>query len=83
LSAISKLIHVICKLQLIIMGSLYRSRHMTYCQILVPPEAAYTCVAALGEIGQVQFKDVRQLCCFFAICFLWNTDVQLWQTKCL
>ena len=46
------------------MGALYRSRHMTYCQMLVPPEAAYTCVAALGEIGQVQFKDVMQSCWF-------------------
>ena len=31
---------------------------MTYCQALVPPEAVYNCVAALGEIGKVQFKDV-------------------------
>jgi len=40
------------------MGSLYRSRYMTYCQVLVPPEAVYNCVAALGEIGRVQFNDV-------------------------
>jgi len=31
---------------------------MSYCQMLVPPEAVYNCVAALGEIGKVQFKDV-------------------------
>jgi len=49
---------VVCKLQAIVMGSLYRSRRMTYCQVLVSPEAVYNCVAALGEIGKVQFKDV-------------------------
>jgi len=40
------------------MGSSFRSQHMSYCQMLVPPEAVYNCVAALGQMGKVQFKDV-------------------------
>ena len=51
---------MVCTLQVISMGSLYRSRHMTYCQMVVPPEAVYNCVVALGEMGKVQFKDVRK-----------------------
>jgi len=37
---------------------MFRSREMTYCQVLLPQEALYNCVAGLGEIGRVQFKDV-------------------------
>lgn len=69
-----RLTSVFCNLQVIVMGSLYRSRHMTYCQMLVPPEAVYTCVAALGEIGKVQFRDVSDtlLFSFVMLCFCYQ-----------
>lgn len=31
---------------------------MTLCQLFLQSEAAYTCVAELGELGLVQFRDV-------------------------
>ena len=40
------------------MGSLFRSEEMTLCQLFLQSEAAYTCVAELGELGLVQFRDV-------------------------
>jgi len=49
---------MVCNLQVIIMGSLHRSQPMTYCQVLIPPETVYNCMAALGEIGKAEFKDV-------------------------
>ena len=45
---------------------------MTYCQMLVSPEAVYNCVAALGEIGKVQFKDVIKIMLF---CFSSKEDM--------
>lgn len=42
-----------------IMGSLYRSEEMTLCQLFLQSEAAYACVSELGELGLVQFRDVR------------------------
>lgn len=44
------------------MGSLFRSEEMSLCQLFLQTEAAYACVAELGELGLVQFRDV----CFFA-----------------
>jgi len=40
-------------------GSLFRSELMCRCQLYLPPEAAYNCVAELGELGLVQFVDVN------------------------
>lgn len=40
------------------MGSLYRSEEMCLAQIFLQSEAAYSCVAELGELGLVQFRDV-------------------------
>jgi len=43
------------------MGSLYRSEEMCRCQLFLQTEAAYACVAELGELGLVQFRDVRNI----------------------
>ena len=32
---------------------------MTLCQLFLQAEAAYACVSELGELGLVQFRDVR------------------------
>jgi V-type H+-transporting ATPase subunit a len=40
------------------MGSLYRSEPMALCHLFVQAEAAYACLAELGEIGLVQLRDV-------------------------
>jgi len=40
-------------------GTLFRSELMCRCQLYLPPEAAYNCVAELGELGLVQFVDVN------------------------
>lgn len=40
------------------MGSLYRSEGMCLAQLFLQSEAAYACVAELGELGLVQFRDV-------------------------
>lgn len=41
------------------MGSLFRSEPMTLCQLFVQSEAAFNCVAELGELGLVQFRDLN------------------------
>ncbi|XP_058812848.1 V-type proton ATPase 116 kDa subunit a 1-like isoform X2 [Topomyia yanbarensis] len=41
------------------MGSMFRSEEMALCQMFIQPEAAYTSVSALGEIGAVQFRDLN------------------------
>ena len=33
-------------------GNLFRSELMCRCQLYLPPEAAYNCVAELGELGK-------------------------------
>lgn len=38
--------------------SLFRSQHMTLTQLYVPNEVARSVVSALGELGQMQFRDV-------------------------
>ena len=43
------------------MSSLFRGEDMTLCQIYFQSEAAYSCIAQLGELGIVQFRDVRIL----------------------
>ncbi|XP_076309435.1 V-type proton ATPase 116 kDa subunit a 1-like [Tachypleus tridentatus] len=50
------------------MGSLFRSEEMTLCQLFLQSEAAYACVAELGELGLVQFRDL-------------NPDVNAFQRK--
>ena len=40
------------------MGQQLRSEEMTLCQLFLQSEAAYACVAELGELGLVQFRDV-------------------------
>jgi hypothetical protein len=40
------------------MGSFFRSEEVVLCQLFLQPEAAYTSVAQLGELGVVQFRDV-------------------------
>ncbi|VDM47557.1 unnamed protein product [Toxocara canis] len=50
------------------MGSLYRSEEMCLAQLFLQTEAAYTCVAELGELGLVQFRDL-------------NPDVSAFQRK--
>ena len=42
------------------MGQQLRSEEMTLCQLFLQSEAAYACVAELGELGLVQFRDVSQ-----------------------
>ncbi|CAG5124245.1 unnamed protein product, partial [Candidula unifasciata] len=42
------------------MGSLFRSEEMRLCQVFLQKEAAYACVSELGELGQVQFKDLNE-----------------------
>ncbi|XP_063966249.1 V-type proton ATPase 116 kDa subunit a 1-like [Lytechinus pictus] len=50
------------------MGSLYRSEEMCLAQLFLQSEAAYACVAELGELGLVQFRDL-------------NPDVNAFQRK--
>lgn len=40
------------------MASVFRSEEMCLSQVFLQVEAAYCCVAELGELGLVQFKDV-------------------------
>ena len=39
----------------------YRSEEMCLTQLFLQTEASYACVAELGELGLVQFNDVRCL----------------------
>jgi len=41
------------------MSTIFRGEEMTLCQIYFQSEAAYTCVAQLGELGIVQFRDLN------------------------
>ncbi|MGH0143426.1 UNVERIFIED_CONTAM: hypothetical protein FKN15_040436 [Acipenser sinensis] len=40
-------------------GSLFRSEEMCLTQIFLQVEAAYCCIAELGELGLVQFRDLN------------------------
>ena len=33
---------------------------MTLCQLFLQPEAAYSCIAELGELAIAQFRDVTR-----------------------
>jgi V-type H+-transporting ATPase subunit a len=43
------------------MGSLFRSEEMSLVQIFLQYEAAHDTVEELGNLGLIQFKDVRYL----------------------
>uniref|UniRef100_A0AC35TP80 V-type proton ATPase subunit a n=1 Tax=Rhabditophanes sp. KR3021 TaxID=114890 RepID=A0AC35TP80_9BILA len=43
-----------------IMGSLYRSELMSLTQIFMQSDAAYQCIAEVGEQGLCEFKDLNQ-----------------------
>uniref|UniRef100_A0A915PJW4 V-type proton ATPase subunit a n=1 Tax=Setaria digitata TaxID=48799 RepID=A0A915PJW4_9BILA len=60
------------------MDSLYRSEEMCLAQLFLQTEAAYTCVAELGELGLVQFRDVSL---FSRPIPLLNPDVSAFQRK--
>ena len=47
------------------MGTLFRSEQMCLAQVFLQSEAAYNCVAELGELGLVQFRDVSRDCSCF------------------
>lgn len=40
-------------------SSLFRSEEMSLIQLYIPAEVAQPCVAELGELGKVQFRDVK------------------------
>jgi V-type H+-transporting ATPase subunit a len=40
-------------------GAMFRSEPMLQCQLIVQQEAAYNCIAELGEVGLVQFVDLN------------------------
>lgn len=40
------------------MGAMFRSEVVSLCQLFIQPEAGYSSVAQLGEIGVAQFRDV-------------------------
>lgn len=40
---------------------MFRSEEMALCQLFLQSESAYACVAELGELGLVQFRDVSAL----------------------
>ena len=50
------------------MGSLFRSEEMCLAQLYLQSEAAFACVSELGELGLVQFIDVRKI---FIVLFSW------------
>ncbi|XP_055533644.1 V-type proton ATPase 116 kDa subunit a 1-like [Wyeomyia smithii] len=50
------------------MGAMFRSEQMDLVQLLIQPEAAYSSLAELGELGVAQFRDL-------------NADVNVFQRK--
>ncbi|CDH55587.1 atpase v0 a0 complex subunit [Lichtheimia corymbifera JMRC:FSU:9682] len=40
-------------------STLFRSEEMSLIQLYIPVEVAQPCVAELGEIGKVQFRDLN------------------------
>lgn len=59
------------------MGSLYRSEEMEKVQVFLQSEAAYASVAELGELGLLQFRDVRSF--FITAIIIIITSVPLLQ----
>lgn len=50
------------------MGTMFRSEEITLCQMFIQPEAAYSSVSELGEIGAVQFRDVSNYDYYNKLC---------------
>jgi hypothetical protein len=77
------------------MGDLWRSQEMQLVQLFVQIEAAHDTVDELGELGLIQFRDVRlyfcsgifytaPLSCFSAIgklCFFFSNKKALFEHK--
>jgi V-type H+-transporting ATPase subunit a len=42
-------------------STLFRSEEMSLIQLYIPAEVAQPCVAELGELGKVQFRDVKYI----------------------
>lgn len=72
------------------MASVFRSEEMCLSQLFLQVEAAYCCVAELGELGLVQFKDVSTA--FFggqrkaewawpALSYLFLVVVRVWEEE--
>lgn len=40
-------------------GDISRSEEMVLCQLFLQPEAAYSTLAELGDLGCAQFRDVK------------------------
>jgi V-type H+-transporting ATPase subunit a len=57
--------------------SLLRSEQMCLSQVFMGIEAAYHCVAELGELGLVQFNDVRLTSPLFQSTFDLHPTVKL------
>ena len=64
-------------------NGIYRSEQMCLAQLFLQSEAAYQCVAELGELGLVQFRDVRNFGCknlyFSAECWCQRLPAQICQ----
>ena len=43
------------------MATIFRSEEMSLCQLFLQSDAAYASIAELGELGIVQFRDVRSM----------------------
>lgn len=43
------------------MGSLFRSEEVCLAQLFLQSGSAYECISELGELGLVEFRDVRTL----------------------
>lgn len=65
-----------------VMGSLFRSEEVCLVQIFLQSGSAYNCVSELGELGIVEFRDVRE---FILAAFLRNPFLLLFTCfiKCL
>lgn len=61
------------------MCSMFRSEEMALCQMFIQPEAAYTSVSELGEIGAVQFRDVSDNLNLLSL-YIFNFDLILQHT---
>ena len=57
--------------------TLFRSAEMSLAQLYVPTEIGRETVSALGEVGQVQFRDVREL--MDGMVDFFGTDVNRWE----